>query len=229
MSFELNEAVQTVLELSPANKKKDALDKMIDIGGILFGGPLGTVASAASEAFQNYSLMTMHDQDVKLIKYLTDVEKLKISSETELKKAQMQQESLEIYIDRSFQDAIDEISKSYRKNLSDIRGESARVIREIDAYMQRNINKVNEYQRTVVVHNELACAAYREFLADTLENNVSLLEMASELIDRLIFYSDKFNNTKFLGICGVINGLTQPRDFLHFEDYIKINHMIRGV
>ncbi|WP_299967080.1 hypothetical protein [uncultured Oscillibacter sp.] len=59
-NFELVPAVRTVLELSPANRKRTFFDKTMNVAHLLLDGSLAVTGGIVNSAIQTYALMREH-------------------------------------------------------------------------------------------------------------------------------------------------------------------------
>lgn len=219
---ELIPAVKTVLELSPANKKRDFFDKTMEVAHLFLDGPLGVTGGIINSAIQTYALMKNHEQDIKAVQYLSHLEEVKIRADVETKRIQAQHDAMVLYVDRKFQDTIDGVSREYLKRSQAIESGTQKMMVEIDAYAKSRVSGINAYYQAVIRENELVCAAYRDFLYKASSQGITAVEISRDITFRLLDLSDKLSDSKFENMCNVIITMMEPRDFVRFEDFVNM-------
>ena len=230
MSYELIPAVRTVLELSPRPPKRDAFDKVLDLGNFVFGGPVGTIANFANSALQTYALMKNYEQGIKGVHYLTNLEEVRIKSEVEALKIKTAHDSMVLYVENAYQREVDNICNNFQRNIGNIERKTEETIRKIDTYTQQRLVDMNDYYKIVIRENELVCAAYRDFLGQIEREGISKMDVLSSLVSALIEKESVLDDQRFNTLSEIIIKMLEPTDFVDFSDFVEIrNKKLRGM
>jgi hypothetical protein len=144
MAYEVVPAVQAVLDVFP-EKKKDGFDRVMDVAHLIMDGTVGTVCSTIDSVFQTYALIQGRRDARRIVKFTSSLEETKVKAAVELRKLDLESQKLDnqyklqnkvltLYVDRQYQNTVDQISKSFHQASRNIEDQKYNAIREIDRY-----------------------------------------------------------------------------------------------
>lgn len=232
MTVELAPSVQAALDLFP-EQKKDNFDRFMDVVHLCMDGTVGTVCSCVNGLMQTYALMQNQKERGKIVKYAygfaetkakADVEmrRLKVLEQRQWQQYDIQKQTLTLYVDRQYQNAVDELTKSFQMESNKTEWERYNFIREIDRYTASAISGMDARYQQLLRQEEVICAAYRDVLHDLKEQGISRNQVAVEMLNQAMLNLDKLNDDNFKVMIDAITKMTEP-SFISFEDFVRMH------
>lgn len=236
MSYEIIPSVQTALEVFP-EKKKDNFERVMEVAHLLMDGTIGTVVSGMNAMFQTYALIQGRRDARKIVEYTTSLEEAKVKSAIEMKRLDveakrdwyqydLQKSTLTLYVDKKYQEMIDQISRSAQYASGKIESERCRAIKEIDNYTMSVTKGMDFRHMEMLRQEEIVCATYRNFINDLSKQKISRHKIASEIGLRAIENSHKLNDAKFKIVYDAILEMTKP-DYVTFDEFVRLHNRIK--
>ena len=230
----LCDSVQAIVDGFPDNKRK-IQDYILEAGHILFDSPLSSIISGANGVFQTFALMQGQKQYTKVVKYVTDLEKTRVEAkvrlrEFDLKELQekdrynIQKEILTLYVDRNFQNAVDNITRDYqrtRKVLEQYRYEAVVAVSE---YTKSTLAAIDKQTREIIRYEEMICAAYRNETALAKQRGMDRVDIANKVTEKIIQDPNAISDRKLELFLDFIDRLTKP--FISFQDFVILEGMM---
>ncbi len=236
MSYEIIPSVQTALEVFP-EKKKDNFDRVMEVAHLLMDGTVGTVVNVMNAMFQTYALIQGRRDARKIVAYTNSLEEARIKSEVEMKRLDvesqrnwyqydLQKKMLTLYVDKNFQNTVDQITKSTQVASRKIEIERCRAIKEIDKYTMSVTKGMDWRYREMLRQEEAVCAVYRDFIHDLSRQGISRQKIAAEIGLQAIENSHKLSDSKFKIIYDAIIKMTEP-SYVTFDEFVRIHNKIK--
>ena len=233
MAYEEVPAVQAVLDVFP-EKKKDGFDRVMDVAHLIMDGTVGTVCSTIDSVFQTYALIQGRRDARRIVKFTSSLEETKVKAAVELRKLDLESQKLDnqyklqnkvltLYVDRQYQNTVDQISKSFHQASRNIEDQKYNAIREIDRYTQSVTAGMDMRYGKLLREEEMVCGAYREMLHDLNQKGISKIHAAETICGRIIDNTDRLNDERFALLINVVDKMLEP-DFVSFEEYIKMRN-----
>lgn len=231
MKVELVPAVQAALDLLP-EQKKDNFDRFMDVAHLLTDGTVGTICGCINGLMQTYALMQNHKERVKIIKYAYGYAETKAKADVEMRRLavleqrqwqqyDIQKQTLTLYVDRQYQNAVDDLTRSFHMESKRTEREHYDFIREIDRYTSSAISGMDARYQQILRQEEVICATYRDVLHDLKEQGISRNQIAVEMLNQAMVNLDRLNNDNFKVIIDAITKMTEP-SFVSFEDFVRM-------
>lgn len=187
MAYEVVPAVQAVLDVFP-EKKKDGFDRVMDVAHLIMDGTVGTVCSTIDSVFQTYALIQGRRDARRIVKFTSSLEETKVKAAVELRKLDLESQKLDnqyklqnkvltLYVDRQYQNTVDQISKSFHQASRNIEDQKYNAIREIDRYTQSVTAGMDMRYGKLLREEEMVCGAYREMLHDLNQKGISKIHV----------------------------------------------------
>ena len=236
MAYEVVPAVQAVLDVFP-EKKKDGFDRVMDVAHLIMDGTVGTVCSTIDSVFQTYALIQGRRDARRIVKYTSSLEETKVKAAVELRKLDLESQKLDnqyklqnkvltLYVDRQYQNTVDQISKSFHQSSRNIEDQKYYAIQEIDRYTQSVTAGMDMRYGKLLREEEMVCGAYREMLNDLNQKGISKIHAAETICGGIIDNTDRLNDERFALLINVVDKMLEP-DFVSFEEYIKMRNDFR--
>jgi len=195
-------------------------------------GTVGTVCSCVNGLMQTYALMQNQKERGKIVKYAygfaetkakADVEmrRLKVLEQRQWQQYDIQKQTLTLYVDRQYQNAVDELTKSFQMESHKTEWERYNFIREIDRYTSSAISGMDARYQQILRQEEVICAAYRDVLHDLKEQGISRNQVAVEMLNQAMLNLDRLNDDNFKVMIDAITKMTEP-SFISFEDFVRM-------
>lgn len=173
----------------------------------------------------------------RIVKYTSSLEETKVKAAVELRKLDLESQKLDnqyklqskvltLYVDRQYQNTIDQISKSFHQSSRNIEDQKYCAIREIDRYTQSVTAGMDQRYRKLLREEEMVCGAYREMLHDLNQKGISKIHAAETICGRIIDNTDRLNDERFTLLINIVDKMLEP-DFVTFEEYIKMRNDFR--
>lgn len=238
MGYEVMTPVQAVLDVFP-EKKKDGFDRVMDVAHLLMDGTVGTVCSTINSVFQTYALMQGRKEARRIVKYTNSLEEAKIKAAVEMRRLDLESQRLDnqyklqnkmltLYVDRQYQNKVDQISQSFQHASRRIEERGYYAIREIDRYTQSVTTEMDQRYRDVLREEEMICGAYREMLHDLNQRGMSKIHAAEMICGRMMDKTEQLSDERFVCFINVVNKLLEP-DYVPFEEYMKMRNDFRRI
>lgn len=236
MSYELLPAVQAVVDVFP-EKKKDNFDRVMDVAHLLMDGTVGTICNGINSLFQTYALMQGRRDARKIVKYTCSLEEMRAKAAVEMRRLDvesqkqwqqydLQKRTLTLYVDKKFQDAIDQLTVSFQNESHKTYNERYRAVQAIDEYTSRTVSRMDQRYQLMLRQEELVCAAYRDVLHELTQHGISRNQVATEIFKQAIANSDKLDNLKFNTVIDAIVQMTEP-SFISFDEFVKMRSSLQ--
>lgn len=209
----------------------------MDVAHLIMDGTVGTVCSTIDSVFQTYALIQGRRDARRIVKYTSSLEETKVKAAVELRKLDLESQKLDnqyklqskvltLYVDRQYQNTIDQISKSFHQSSRNIEDQKYCAIREIDRYTQSVTAGMDQRYRKLLREEEMVCGAYREMLHDLNQKGISKIHAAEIICGRIIDNTDRLNDERFTLLINIVDKMLEP-DFVTFEEYIKMRNDFR--
>ena len=238
MGYEVMPCTQAVLDVFP-EKKKDGFDRVMDVAHLLMDGTVGTVCTTIDSVFQTYALMQGRKEARRIVKYTTSLEEARVKAAVEMRRLELESQKVDnqyklqnkvltIYVDRQYQNKVDQISQSFHRASRRMEEETYHAIRKIDRYTQSVTDGMDQRYRNILREEELVCEAYREMLHNLKQMGLSKIHAAEMICSRIIDNTDRLSDARFASLIDVVDKLLEP-DYVPFEEYIKIRNDFRRI
>lgn len=132
---------------------------------------------------------------------------------------------LTLYVDKNFQNTVDQITKSTQVASRKIEIERCRAIKEIDKYTMSVTKGMDWRYREMLRQEEAVCAVYRDFIHDLSRQGISRQKIAAEIGLQSIKNSHKLSESKFEIIYDAIIKMTEP-SYVTFDEFVRIHNKI---
>ena len=238
MAYDVMPYAQAVLDAFP-EKKKDGFDRVMEVAHLLMDGTVGTVCTTINSVFQMYALMQGKKEARRMVKYTNSLEEARVKAAVEMRRLdleaqkvdnqyKLQNKVLTLYVDRQYQNKVDQIGQSFRYASRRMEEETYHAIREIDRYTQSVTAGMDQRYRDVLREEEMVCGAYREMLHDLNQRGLSKIHAAEMICGRIIDNTDRLSDMRFASLIDVVDKLLEP-DYVPFEEYIKMRNDFRRI
>ena len=244
----LCDSVQAIVDRFPENKKR-IQDYLLDAGHIFFDNPVGSVLSGANGIFQTFALMQSQKQYTKVVKYVSDIEKTRAETAVSLRaldleghrlqleynaydrmmsfqetreknRHQIQQEVLTLYVDRSFQNAVDDITREYQRTRKLLENHRYEAIERISDYTNRSLSAIDKQTREIIRYEEMSCAAYRNEVALAKQRGIDRVDIANKIVMQIMQDHNAMSDSRLQIFLDFIDNMTKP--FISFQDYVRL-------
>lgn len=229
MSYELIPTVEAVIEKFPVENKTN-FDRFLEMAHILKDNTVSTISGAITSVFQTAALMQGRREVRRCIEYVTHMEEMKVQAEVEKKRLEVESEKillqskvLHLYVDRQFQDSVNQIMDYHYQQSQRIEMAGYMAVREIDRYAESVMNRQNEATKRIIRENEAVYAAYTDMINGIYRSGKTPAETAGDIVVQALDKIDKLNDSRFDSIIGIVNKLLEP-NFVSFDDYVQIRN-----
>lgn len=244
MSYDLVPAVQTVFEVNP-QLKKDNFDRAMEVAGLFLNTPVATVCNCISDIFQTFALMQGRKEARKIVRYTTSLEEVRTNAAIEMKKIELEQyrtrriydlqeKTLTLYVDKKYQQTVDQITRKYHEESFNIHRERDRAFRKIDDYTKKSMSEVDYRYCQLMRDEELVCAAYREMLKK-VSNQGGTITIAGQILTQAIQHSSELSDKRFEMVMDIVSKMTQYSYDSYsgysasFDNYISLEGQIQRI
>lgn len=227
MKSELLPAVQAVAEFMPP-KKNGVFEKSLEVARLLLEHePISIIAHTVDGAIQNYGMMKEMKYRAKAIKYVTHLEEVQINAQVEMAKMQNPNMAMMMYIDRSFQQALDCMENSYLSQSNMIEQSRRRMIQEVNNQVQSHLGNIDKRYIDTVRENELKCAMYRDFVNGAAKEGVTQSDITYFIAKKLVDNMDRYNSEAVASVCGVLKEMMCQNSNISFEEYLSMQKRLK--
>lgn len=238
MRYEIIPSAQAVFEVFP-EKKKDGFDRVMDVAHLIMDGTVGTVCSTINSVFQTYALIQGRKEARKIVKYTSSLEETKIKAAVEMRRLNLESQKLDnqyklqskvltLYVDRKYQNTVDQISESFHHASQSIAKEAYYAIREIDRYTQSVTTGMDQSYRNLLREEEMICGAYREMLYELNQRGLNKIHAAEMICSKIIDNTDKLSDDRFAYLMNMVDKMLEP-EHVSFEKYIRMRNDFRRI
>ena len=155
-------------ELFPPQQPETKFDKILDLIKSLSSGTLvGTVGQVLTTTIKTCGIVSTEKQRVQAVKYVKDAYEVKCRAEVEMQRLNVESEKnsvLTLYIEKSFQNEIDEIQKKHIYDMQGLKDNKDVALYEIDQYARVQLEGIDKKYATIIRANEDVCWLYRRYL-----------------------------------------------------------------
>ncbi len=227
MKSELLPAVQAVAEFMPP-KKNGIFEKSMEVARLLLQHePISVIAHVVDGAIQNYGMMKEMKYRTKAIKYVTHLEEVRINAQMEMVKMQNPNIAMMMYIDRSFQQALDQMQDSYLSQSYMIEQSRRRMIQEVNNQVQSHFDNIDKRYIETVRENELKCAMYRDFVHGSTKEGVTQYDVTFFIMKKLADNMDRYNSKAVASVCDVLKEMICQNSKISFKEYLNIQKRLK--
>ncbi len=232
MGTEILPSAKAYFDIFP-EKKKDNFDRAMDIAHLLMDGAVGAVCNCISSVFQSYAIMQGSREIKKIVRYTNNLEEMRIRAAIEMRRLDieaqrqwqqydLQKTTLTLYVDKKFQEAIDQLTIYYRRKSNKTYNERYQAALAVDKYTSRTVSRMDQRYQLMLRQEELACAAYRDALHEVTQSGISRSQVAAEIFKQAIANTDRLSDQKFDTIINAIIKMTEPT-FISFGGFVKMH------
>jgi len=248
----LCDSVQAIVDAFPENKRK-IQDYILEGVHIFFDGPVGSILSGANGILQTFTLMQAQKQYTKVVKYVTDLQQTRAEATVRMREIdyeerrlqlqynafdrmmsfqeareanrhQIQQEILTLYVDRSFQNAVDGITREYQRTRQVLEDYRYDAIARISDYTKKSLAGINRQTREIIRYEELTCAAYRNEVAVARQRGIDRVDIANKVVERIMMDPNAMSESRLQIFLGFIDSMTKP--FISFQGFIDLENKV---
>lgn len=231
MKTELVPPVRAALEIIP-EKKKNNFDRIMEVAHLFMDGTVGTVCGCVNGLFQTYALMHDRNERVKIVKYAYGYEETKAKAAVEMRyldileqqqwqQYDLQKTKLTLYVDKRYQDAVDELTRSFQAECHRTERERYDFIKKIDRYTMTVTRGMDIKYQQILRQEEAICAAYRDVIHEISAQGISRNQVATEMLKQTMANLDKLSDNNFKILIDAITKMTEP-NFISFEEFVRM-------
>ena len=251
----LCDSVQAIVDYFPDTKKTVA-DYALDVAHIFFDSPVGSILSGVNGILQTCALMQGRRQYTKVVKYISDINQTRAKATIRMREIdfeehklqmqhsafnrmmdfqetreahlhQLQQETLTFYVDRQFQNAVDQITREFQRTRQSLENQRKQAIERVSDYTEKALAQIDKQTRDAIRIEESVCAAYRNEVALAKKKGVDRTDIAFKLTNHIIEDGAGIDLQKYEMLLTMIDNLTRY-DFITFSDFLNLeNKMAR--
>lgn len=189
--------------------------------------PISILAHTVDGAIQNYGMMKEMKYRAKAIKYVAHLEEVRINAQVEISKIQNPNMAMMMYIDRSFQQALDRMQDSYLSQSYMIEQSRKRMIQEVNSQVESHLGNIDMRYKETVRENELKCAMYRDFVNGSAKDGVTQSDITFFIAKKLIDNMDRYNSRAVASVCDVLKEMMCQNSNISFEEYLNIQKRLK--
>lgn len=227
MKSELLPAVQAVAEFMPP-RKNGIFEKSMEVGRLLLEHePVSIIAHTVDAAIQNYGMMKEMKYRTKAIKYVTHLDEVRINAQVEVERLQNQNMTMRLYIDKSFQQSLDYMEDAYLSQSHRITQAKRQMIQEVNNQVQEHFENIDRRYIETVRENELKCAMYRDFINQSVKDEVSQSDIITFIAKKLVNNMDRYNSRAVTSVCTVLTEMMRKNSRVSFEEYLSLGKRLK--
>lgn len=253
--LELCDSVQAIMDYFPDTKKAVA-DYALDAAHIFFDSRIGGILSGVNGILQTCALMQGRRQYTKVVKYISDISQTRAKATIRMREIdleehrlqmqygafnrvmdfqenheahlqQLQQETLTFYVDRQFQNTVDQITRDFQQTRRSLENQRKQAIERVSDYTEKALARIDKQTRDTIRMEESVCTAYRNEVALAKRKGIDRAEIASRLTNYIIEYGAAIDLQKYEMLLTMIDNLTRY-DFITFSEFLNLeNKMAR--
>ena len=246
----LCDSVQAIVDAFPENKKK-IQDYILEGAHIFFDNPISSVLSGANGIFQTFTLMQAQKQYTKVVKYVTDLQQTRAEATVRMREIdyeeqrlrlqydafdrmmsfqetretnrhQIQQEVLTFYVDRSFQNAVDNITRDYQRTRRALENYRYDAVERISDYTKKTLDGINRQTREIIRYEELTCAAYRNEVAVAKQRGIDRVDIANKVVEKIMQDPYAMSDSQLQIFLDFVDSMTKP--FISFQGFVELEN-----
>ena len=131
-----------------------------------------------------------------------------------------------LYVDRKYQNCVDQITQEAQSILRNIESARCQAILAIDE-KTRDITKGLNYEyRQILRQEEAVCAVYRFFIQDLSKQNISRHDLAYQLGIHAINNCEALSGQQFQMVMNAVNRMMEP-NYVTFDQFVGLGNVIR--
>lgn len=229
MSYELVPTVEAVIEKFPL-EKKNGWDRLLEVGHILMDNTVGAVASTINSVFQTAALMQGRYEIRRCVEYVSHMEEMRVQAEVEKKHLEVESEKillqskvLHLYVDKQFQNSVNQILDCHYLQSKQIDEIGYQAIQAIDNFAKSAMISQNEATKKIIRENEIVYAAYADMIKGLHRIGKTPAETAGDIVTQAMNHVSELSEQQFNAIIGIVNKILEPQ-FTSFDDYINIRN-----
>ena len=249
----LCDSVQAIVDAFPENKR-NIQDYVLEGAHILLDGPVGGILSGANGILQTFTLMQAQKQYTKVVKYVTDLQQTRAEATVRLREIdyeerklqlqydafdrmmsyqetreanrhQVQQEILTLYVDRSFQTAVDNITRKYQQTRQALEEYRYDAVERISDYTKKKLAGIDRQTREIIRYEELTCAAYRNEVAVAKQRGIDRVDIANKVVEKIMLNPSAISDSQLQIFLNFIDSMTKP--FISFQGFVDLENKVR--
>ncbi|MCD8326839.1 MAG: hypothetical protein LUC90_09245 [Lachnospiraceae bacterium] len=229
MDYELVPVVQTVAEYMPP-KKIGHFENAMEVAHLLLDHePVSIIAHTVDNAFQTFGMIRELKYRADVVKYCTHMEEVRMRTSVELARIQQQERIAQLYLEKHFQETLDNMERSYLDHSSRLDYYGQVMIREIDRRVNDGLRSMDRYYINAVRENEMKCGLYRSFLTQVFKEGVDRHEVLLFTLRKLGENMDRLSDDAVLSVCGVVQDMMKYDPTVSFEEYIQLSNDVSKI
>lgn len=251
--FVLCDSVQAIVDYFPDTKKAVA-DYALDAAHIFFDSPIGGILSGVNGILQTCALMQGRRKYTKVVKYISDINRTRAEATIRMREIdveerrlqmqygafnrmmafqetqeahihQLQQETLTFYVDRQFQNAVDQITMEFQRTRQSLENQRKQAIKRVSDYTEKTLARIDKQTRDAIRIEESVCAAYRNEVALAKKKGIDRTDIAFRLTNHIIENGADIDPQKYEMLLTMIDNLTRY-DFITFSEFLNLENKI---
>lgn len=226
MEYGMIPAVQAVAEYMPP-KKDGPFEKFMEVAHLILDHePVNAITHTAECAIQTFGMIRETKYRTQAFQYAAHLEEVRIQAAVEMARLR-RGEAVRLYIDRQFQNALDEMERSYLEQSSALTNYGTRMMREIDRRVAAAHRGIDLRYVNTIRENEMKCAMYRDFTDHAAREGVELQDVTRLLIRSLAENMNRYDGRTVSDVCIVIQEAMRHSKTVPFEEYLEMEQTIR--
>ncbi|MDD3362679.1 MAG: hypothetical protein PHW34_13505 [Hespellia sp.] len=227
MKSELLPTVQAITEFMPP-KKNGIFEKSMEVARLLLEHePVSIIAHTVDGAIQNYGMIKEMKYRAKALKYVTNLEEVRLNAQIEIARIQNSNMAVQMYIDKAFQQSVDCMEAAYLRNSYLIDHNTRRMIKEVNSAVTEHFNNIDRRYIDTVRENEMKCAMYRQFVNGSINDGVKKSDITFFIAKKLVDNMDRYNSNAVSGVCNVLAEMLRQEERLSFDEYLGLEKKLK--
>lgn len=228
MKSEIVPTVRAVAEYMPP-RKNGFFQKAMDVAHLILDHePVSVIAHTVDGAIQTFGMIRETKYRVEALKYATHLEEVRINASVEMARIQ-QSRAIDLYIDHSFQRAIDHMEAAYLEQSTALNNYGRKMIQEIDRRVEAGHQGINRLYVNTVKENEMKCAMYRDFVDRSSKEGIKQRDVTYFLIRKLGENMHRYDSRAVSNVCSVIQEMIRQDPTISFEEYLGLEKRIQQI
>lgn len=231
-------------EIFPPAVPETKFEKFLELLKVFSSGTLtGTVGQVLETTIKTCGVFANEKQKVQAVQYVANAYEVKCNAEIEMKRLEIESDktkAITLYIERAFQEEIDEIHKNHILKMQELHTKKIIALYEIDKFAEIQLAGINKEYATIVRRNEGLCVLYRKYLQDMRSCNETPAHIINELSRSYMKIVEGAIWDKSIDMAIVQQGLDQSLKlleflskynnyFLPFESFIEQRKMLEEI
>lgn len=143
----------------------------------------------------------------------------------EANRHQVQQEILTLYVDRSFQTAVDNITREYQQTRQALEDYRYDAVERISDYTKKKLAGIDRQTREIIRYEELTCAAYRNEVAVAKQRGIDRVDIANKVVEKIMLNPSAISDSQLQIFLNFIDSMTKP--FISFQGFVDLENKVR--